>query len=149
MSVMYASHKYIVTSLTKQCAKFLEENLSADTAAVLLEQCNLYNEKDLKTKVLQKIEEEAPAVLSSEDFIKLSKEALHEVLQLKLRISKEVEAFDAAIRWAKNKCQQLFFDKRTIDRFVFHEMRMRSTRFQIISPSRTRFRTGQKYFSYR
>ena len=43
----------------------------------------------------------------------------------------------------------LFFDKRTIDRFVFHEMRMRSTRFQIISPSRTRFRTGQKYFSYR
>ena len=104
---MYVAHKYIVTNLTKQCAKFLEENLSADTAAVLLEQCNLYKEKDLKTKVLQKIEEEAPAVLSSEDFIKLSNDALHEVLQLNLRISKEVEAFNAAIRWAKNKCQQL------------------------------------------
>ena len=104
---MYVAHKYIVTNLTKQCVKFLEENLSADTAVVLLEQCNLYKEKDLKTKVLQKIEEEAPAVLSSEDFIKLSTDALHEVLQLNLRITKEVETFDAAIRWAKNKCQQL------------------------------------------
>ena len=107
ISVMYAAQKYIVTNLTKKCTKFLEENLSARTAPMILEQSVMYNEKDLKTKVLQKIEQEAPDVLSSEDFVKLSKEALHEVLQLNLRISNEMEVFQASIYWAKNKCQEL------------------------------------------
>ena len=107
LAVLYASKKYIVTKLTKKCTQFLEENVSAETAPQLLEQSMLFDEKELKNKVLNKIEEEASRVLSSEDFINLSSDALHEVLQLNLNITKELEVFEAAMRWAQNKCQQL------------------------------------------
>ena len=107
MGVLYASRKYIITNLTKQCLKFLEDNLSAETALPLLEQSMLFDDTDLKKKLLAKIEEEAPAVLSSEDFIKLSEQALHEVLQLELCISKELDVFKAAVKWAQKKCQEL------------------------------------------
>ena len=112
MQIMYAAKKYIVTNLAKKCSKFLEENLSADTAPQLLQQSIVFDERDLKDKVLTKIVDEAPAVLSSEDFTKLSKEALHEVLQLNLKITSEIEVFKACIKWAENKCQQL---QKTID----------------------------------
>ena len=106
-SILYASKKYIVTNLTKKCAEFLEENISAETAAMLLEQSMVHDVTDLKDKVLKKIEEESSAVLSSDDFPSLSKEALHEVLQLNLKISNEIEVFGASLRWAKSKCQEM------------------------------------------
>ena len=112
MQVMYGANKYIITNLSKKCSQFLQENVSTDTAPQALEQSILYDEKDLKAKVLTKIAEEAPAVLSSEDFTTLSREALHEVLQFNLKISNEVDVFNASVKWAANRCQQL---KRTID----------------------------------
>ena len=75
LQVMCAAKKYIITNLSKKCAKFLQEHLSADTAPQLLEQSILFDEKYLKAKVLTKIEEEAPTILSSEEFKALSKEA--------------------------------------------------------------------------
>ena len=42
----------------------------------------------------------------------MSKEALHEVLQLNLQISNEMEVFNASMKWAESRCQQL---KRSID----------------------------------
>ena len=107
LHVLYTAKKYIITNLAKKCAEFLEENLSADTAANLLEQSMMFDEKDLKNKVLTKIEQEASAVLSSDDFPKLSKEALREVLQLNLQITSEMKVFEACMQWAENKCQQL------------------------------------------
>ena len=112
LQVMYAAKKYIVTNLSKKCTEFLQENLSADTSPQLLDQSILYDEKDLKAKVLTKIEEEASVVLSSEEFTTLSKEALHEVLQLNLQISSEMEVFNASLRWAESRCKQL---KRAMD----------------------------------
>ena len=111
MSVLYASKKYIVTKLTKRCTNYLERNISPATAAGILQHSMMFDEKDLKDKVLARIRDEAPAVLSSDDFMTLSKEALHEVLQLNLKISKEMEVFEACMKWAENKCQE--FGKRT------------------------------------
>ena len=107
MGVLYASRKFIITNLTKQCLKFVEDNLSAETALPLLQQSMLLDDTDLKKKVLAEIEDEAPAILSSEDFMKLSEQALHEVLQLELRIDKELDVFKAAVKWAQTKCQEL------------------------------------------
>ena len=107
ISVLYVSKKYIVTKLTKKCTDFLEKKISPATAAQILEHSMMFDEKDLKDKVLTRIIDEAPAVLSSDDFRKLSKEALHEVLQLNLKIRKELEVFEASIKWAENKCQEL------------------------------------------
>ena len=119
LQVMHAAKKYIVTNLSKKCAEFLQENLSADTAPQLLEQSILFDEKNLKAKVLTKIAEEAPTFLSSEEFTTLSKDALHEVLQLNLQISNEMVVFNASIKWAENRCQQL---KRIMDGANFREV---------------------------
>ena len=67
----------------------------------------MFDQKDLKDKVLARIRDEAPAVLSSDDFMTLSKEALHEVLQLNLKISKDLYVFEACMKWAQDKCQGL------------------------------------------
>ena len=63
--------------------------------------------KILKEKVLSKIQEEASAVLMSEDFVSLSKEALKEVLQLDLHIRNELEVLQATMKWAERKCKEL------------------------------------------
>ena len=107
MSVLYASKKYIMTALTKRCTDFLEKKISPATAAGILQHSMMFDEKDLKNKVLAKIVDEASAVLKSDDFLQLSKEALHQVLQLNLKISKELEVFEACMKWAENKCQEL------------------------------------------
>ena len=112
LHVIYAAKKYFITNLTKKCFEFLQQSLPADTAPQLLEQSIKFGDEDLKAKVLTKIVEEAPAVLSSDEFIALSKEALHEILQLNLKISNEIEVFNASLHWAESTCKQL---KRTVD----------------------------------
>ena len=107
MRVMYASKKYMVTKLTMKCTKFLEENLCPDTAAQLLEQSIVADEKELKAKALKVIQNDASEALSSESFTKLSHEALSEVLLMDLKISNEVEVFKACLKWAEYKCQEL------------------------------------------
>jgi hypothetical protein len=107
LPVLYLSKKYIVSTLTKRCLQFLEENLTPDTAPVLLEQSMLYEEKELMEKTLTTIQEEAPAVLASDEFMDISKEALSEVLKLELTVPTEVTVFDACMKWAKKQCQQL------------------------------------------
>ena len=119
MQVMYAAKKYIVTNLSKKCSEFLQKTVSVDTAPQLLEQSILFDEKDLKAKVLTKIEEEAPTVLSSEEFTTLSKEALREVFQLNLQVSNEMEVFNASIKWAESRCQEL---KQVMDGANFREV---------------------------
>ena len=97
----------MVTKLSDKCTEFLEANLCAESAAQLLEQSMLYDEKHLKKKVLSKIQEEASTVLMSEDFVSLSKEALKEVLQLDLQINSELEVLQATMKWAERKCEEL------------------------------------------
>ena len=105
--VLNASKKYIVTNLTKKCKQFLEDNLYADTAIQILEQSMFFAEEALKDKALETITQHAPTVLSSEDFLTLSEDVLREILQLNLMIGKEMEVFEAAVKWAKNKCECL------------------------------------------
>ena len=76
LAVLYLSEKYIITALTKRCMTFLEERLTPDTAPLLLDQCMLYEEQELKEKVFDTIKEAASAVLGSDEFLDLTKEAL-------------------------------------------------------------------------
>jgi hypothetical protein len=107
LAVLYLAQKYIVSTLITRCLHFLENNLTAHTASVLLDQALIYGEKDLKEKTLAKIEKEAPVVLASKGFVDLSQEALGEVLKLKLRVEKEVTVFSACVKWAEKRCQKL------------------------------------------
>ena len=107
MSVLYASQKYIITNLTKECLRFLEANLSTEIALQLVGQTMLFDDTDFKQKVLAKIEVDAPVILTSSDFCKLSEPTLHEVLQLQLHINKEIDLFEACLRWAQTKLKEV------------------------------------------
>ena len=106
-NVLYASKKYIITNLSKQCTQFLEEHMTTENLPQLLDQTLLFDETELKNKVLAKVKDDAPAVLASDEFLNLSTKALQEVLSLELKITRELEVFQAALKWAKAKCVQL------------------------------------------
>ena len=106
-SVLYASKKYIITNLSKRCTQFLEEHMTTENLPQVLDQTLLFDETELKNKVLAKVKDDAPAVLASDEFLNLSTKALEEVLSLELKITRELEVFQAVQKWAKAKCAQL------------------------------------------
>ena len=101
------SKKYEVTNLTKKCTQFMEKNLTIDTAVQLLDKMLPFKDQDSKSILLRMIKEQAPETLASEEFPKLSKKALHEILLLELNVSKEIEVFKASLAWAQHHCQKL------------------------------------------
>ena len=69
----------------------------------LLDQSLLFDETELKNKVLAKVKDDASAVLASDEFLNLSTKALEEVLSLELKITRELEVFQATLKWAKSE----------------------------------------------
>ena len=63
----------------------------------------MLGDKDLKKKALAGIERSPSDALSSDDFTRLSKEALHEVLQQNMLITNELDVFRASMLWAVKK----------------------------------------------
>ena len=86
--------------------------MTTENLPQLLDQTLFFDETELKNKVLAKVKDDAPAVLASDEFLNLSTKALEEVLSLELRITTELEVFQAALKWANAKCAQL---KRSLD----------------------------------
>ena len=105
--ILYASKKYIITNLSKRCTQFLEEHMTTEDLPQLLDQSLLFDETELKNKVLAKVKDDASAVLASDEFLNLSTKALEEVLSLELKITRELEVYQGVLKWAKAKCDQL------------------------------------------
>ena len=55
MQILYASKKYLIPGLTKKCTDFMENNLSGENAAGVLEQCLLFDEKEMVAKCMKVI----------------------------------------------------------------------------------------------
>ena len=104
MFVLHASHKYMVSLLTHKCTQFLQQHLTPQTAAQLLQQTIFFREDELKHKILSMISEETSEVLQSEGFLTLSHDALKQILSLDTISTTEVELFSSAIAWAKKRC---------------------------------------------
>ena len=81
--------------------------MTTEDVPQLLDQSLFFDETELKNKVLAKIKDDASAVLASDEFLNLSTKALEEVLSLELKISTELEVFQAALKWAEVKCANL------------------------------------------
>ena len=106
-NVLYAAKKYIITNLAKKCTQFVEEHMTTEDLPQLLDQSLFFDETELKNKVLAKVKDDASAVLASDEFLNLSTKALEEVLSLELKITRELEVFQAAVKWAQAKCTKL------------------------------------------
>jgi len=73
LPVLYVSKKYLLPSLTKLCAKFLEENVHIDNVCVIYEQCLYFDEASILDMCRSFIERRTKEIFASETFKDLSR----------------------------------------------------------------------------
>lgn len=104
MFVMHAAMKYMVTGLTARCSEFIEMQLDATNAPSMLDQAIFFRNAALISKCVHVIGREAPDVLVSTAFYRMSSEALRLVLTSDAINATEIEIVKACINWAERKC---------------------------------------------
>ena len=105
IKVMYLAKKYIVPSLTEKCVEVFHESLQPDNAVTVLEQAMHFDEKELEKKCWKVVESQAGKVVSSEAFCHISQGTLINILKRdKLNCIKEIELFQAVLKWSDAQC---------------------------------------------
>ena len=104
LPTLYAAKKYILTHLAQACVDYLETNVDASNACLLLNQSRIYEEPELKQRCLEVIDSQAEEVLQSDSFADIEYESLKQILSRDSLGTKETVIFEAATRWAKAEC---------------------------------------------
>ena len=104
LSTLYAAKKYIIPHLACACVEYLESNLDASNACVLLSQCRLFEEPDLVRRCWDVINTHTEEVLQSDGFSDMDYQTLEQILGRDSLDVKETEVFAAAARWAEAEC---------------------------------------------
>lgn len=102
--VMNLANKYQITECMNVCVRFLIENLTPDIACLGYGLATLHDQHDLKQFCEEKIIRNAPAVFSSDHFLKCDREVLADILKLELNCTAAI-VFDGCLAWAKNTCK--------------------------------------------
>ncbi|KAL3123366.1 hypothetical protein niasHT_009509 [Heterodera trifolii] len=104
LDVLKAANKYNITGLVKKCADFPIEKLP--NVFVAFEQARLRNLEFLVFRCLRYIDQNMSALIKSEAFLQIDQDSLCEILKIdQLRI-REIEIWNAALRWADEQCRQ-------------------------------------------
>uniref|UniRef100_A0A914H0Q1 BTB domain-containing protein n=1 Tax=Globodera rostochiensis TaxID=31243 RepID=A0A914H0Q1_GLORO len=105
MAVLYAAKKYDVAGLTKACVAVAIPKLR--NVFVAFDQARLLEEKDFSRRCLAYIDKNADTLLLSKLFLQIEQKLLCEILgRDELMTSKEITIWNAALRWADEKCRQ-------------------------------------------
>ena len=104
LHTLYAAKKYIVPHLARKCVKFLETNLTARNACILLSESRLFEEPELMQRCWEVIDAQAEEALESEGFVDIDYNTLETVLQRETLNAKEISLFNATKRWAVAQC---------------------------------------------
>lgn len=108
MQLLYTAKKYLIENLQEKCKQFIERNIDIHNVCDILEQSIFFEEKDLTSKCMSIISSDPASVFASEGFGNLSSSTLAKVFDNEQLNSPEVKIFDAAISWAKLKCEEMF-----------------------------------------
>lgn len=104
MHLLYAAKKYLIENLQVQCKQFIKRNIDVQNVCDIWEQVTLFGEQDLQAACLDKILSDPGAVFTSEGFLNLSNSNLAKLFDNDELCSSEVKIFEAAITWAKARC---------------------------------------------
>lgn len=110
-SVMQIAHKYQVTSLLTYCSKYLSSILRPDNACAILELAMFFDEQKLQKEAINFIDDNGEKVLKSDGFYELQQTALEFIVKGDTFLAPEKYIFNAAIRWAKSKCNAMSLDE--------------------------------------
>uniref|UniRef100_A0A914IGY9 BTB domain-containing protein n=1 Tax=Globodera rostochiensis TaxID=31243 RepID=A0A914IGY9_GLORO len=109
-AVLYAADKYNVSGLVKACVNFPKRKLR--NVFLSIEQARLLGDtlplcKDFARDCLDYIDKNAASLIQSEDFLQIDQQLLCEILDRdQLLINDELTIWNAALRWADEKCHQ-------------------------------------------
>jgi hypothetical protein len=104
--ILYASKKYMVSTLTTECTAFLERELVADNACSILDHSSFFQQEDLIEKSMWTIQKDAKKAFESDAFTKMSSGSLNRIVNVDIMNAEEVDLFQACLRWAHAECQR-------------------------------------------
>ena len=105
LSTLYAAKKYILPHLERVCIKYLETNVDANNACLLLlSQGEIFEDPELKQRCWDIIDHRAEEVFKSDSFTEIDYQMLEQMLTRGTLRAKETVVFAAATRWAEAEC---------------------------------------------
>ncbi|KAL3086128.1 hypothetical protein niasHS_008745 [Heterodera schachtii] len=106
IAVLYAAKKYHISLLAKACADFPLKN-ELPNVFLAFDQAQLLDEKDFAIRCLDYINRKAETLFGSEEFLQIGQNLLSKIFASdQLKISGEIALWNAALRWADEKCRQ-------------------------------------------
>ena len=101
--ILYFSKKYLVSSFTKHCARFLLQQIQLDKVLPILQQAYTFDELELKDRCLQYLCPNISEFAVTEAFIDVEHHVLTLIIkQDQLKIS-EVDLFKAVEKWCEDQ----------------------------------------------
>ncbi|KAL3078311.1 hypothetical protein niasHT_032717 [Heterodera trifolii] len=115
MTVLYAANKYNISSLVKALLDFpINEMPNVFLAFV---QARFLSEKHFSRRCLDYIDQNAETLLKSEEFLQIDQNLLCEIIERdQLKIDDELTIWNAAIRWADDRCAQMLIECSAVNR---------------------------------
>uniref|UniRef100_A0A914IGP0 BTB domain-containing protein n=1 Tax=Globodera rostochiensis TaxID=31243 RepID=A0A914IGP0_GLORO len=105
IAVLYAAKKYDLPELVNSCLNFPIPELN--NVFFAFAQTRFLGEEDFARRCLAYIDQNAGALILSEQFLQIDQKLLYEILDRdELMISEEIAIWNAALRWADEKCHQ-------------------------------------------
>uniref|UniRef100_A0A914H6U2 Uncharacterized protein n=1 Tax=Globodera rostochiensis TaxID=31243 RepID=A0A914H6U2_GLORO len=105
IAVLYAAKKYDLPELVNSCLNFPIPELSNIFFAFA--QTRFLGEEDFTRRCLAYIDQNADALLLLEEFLQIDQQLLCEIMERdELYINDEIAIWNAALRWADEKCRQ-------------------------------------------
>ncbi|CAM1293995.1 BTBD6 (predicted) [Pycnogonum litorale] len=104
LATLYAAKKYIIPHLARACVTFVETSLTTHNACLLLSQSKLFEEPELMHRCWEVIDAQTSMAIASDGFTDIDFETLMSLLGRETLNVKELDLFEAAIKWGEVKC---------------------------------------------
>jgi hypothetical protein len=104
-TLLYLGRKYMVVSLTERCVDALDECMKPNRVLELLEEATYFDEEQL-TRCWEVIDMKTNDVVSSDYFCNISHATLISLLKRETRHIKEVDLFEAVLKWSESQCSK-------------------------------------------
>ncbi|XP_033735167.1 BTB/POZ domain-containing protein 6-like [Pecten maximus] len=105
-ALMYTAHKYNVRRLVKECGQFMMDNMSTVNVCTIMENANLFDNRELRQKCLEFIQNQCTEIVESKLLTSLGPDCLGEVLRSEELDAKEEDIFAAVVSWADCRCTE-------------------------------------------
>ena len=106
MGVPYLAKKYMVPSLARKCAEYLEENLDPSNVFGILPEAQNFEEQNLVDQCWEVIDMYTEEAVKSEEFATIKRSLLEAVVERDTSNIQEIELFKAVNLWATKRCEE-------------------------------------------